>query len=151
MGVNGDDSSSETAVAFSSYLNHLSTGEITAPNSPQLVADYLDSLNGENMNRLSNIENRVNSLESSVNQLPDKISSRMEQWQGRQEERLASEFNKIESYLVSNSCVNGESLPAVNGVNGDSSGAVNGVNGGSAGTVTAANGDSYLTNGPPFM
>ncbi|KAL7535301.1 hypothetical protein ACHAXR_006405 [Thalassiosira sp. AJA248-18] len=117
--TSGDDAAaSKRAMAFSSYLNILSSGEIDAPKSPQSVANYLDSLNA--------IENRVNALESSVNQMPDKISGRMQEWQMRQDERLANEFLKIESYLVNKNdgemSSSSSSSPPVNGappVNGE--------------------------------
>jgi hypothetical protein len=41
------EASSNTAAAFSSYLNGLSNGDIDAPASPEFVADYLESLNGD--------------------------------------------------------------------------------------------------------
>ena len=89
----------ETTVAFSSYLNGLSTGEIDAPGSPKMVAQYLDALNGQDQ-RLSTIESKVNALESSVDRLPSEISGRLEQWQADQDAKLAKEFLKIEGYLV---------------------------------------------------
>mmetsp|Transcript_15881 Transcript_15881/g.28814 ORF Transcript_15881/g.28814 Transcript_15881/m.28814 type:complete len:508 (-) Transcript_15881:432-1955(-) len=113
------DATSETAVAFASYLNELSNGEIDAPASPQLVADYLDSISGDGIQRLSTIENRVNALESSVNRLPDEISGRLVQWQEQQDERLSNEFRKITSFLVNNNNNMGDSSP-VNGSHGSS-------------------------------
>ncbi|KAL9188036.1 hypothetical protein ACHAXT_006414 [Thalassiosira profunda] len=90
----------ETSVAFSSYLNGLSSGEIDAPGSPTMVAQYLDALSGEEFQRLSTIESKVNALESSVDRLPSEISGRLEQWQADQDAKLAKEFLKIEGYLV---------------------------------------------------
>ena len=43
---NLDSAQSKRAMAFSNYLNVLSNGEVNAPASPQLVADYLASLSG---------------------------------------------------------------------------------------------------------
>eukprot|EP00581_Thalassiosira_minuscula_P016961 CAMPEP_0183712918 /NCGR_PEP_ID=MMETSP0737-20130205/7957_1 /TAXON_ID=385413 /ORGANISM="Thalassiosira miniscula, Strain CCMP1093" /LENGTH=459 /DNA_ID=CAMNT_0025941653 /DNA_START=278 /DNA_END=1657 /DNA_ORIENTATION=+ len=115
------DGNSETSVAFTTYLNGLSYGEINAPSSPQAVANYLDAISGE---RISTLENRVNALESSVDQLPDEISGRVAQLQDKQDERLAQEFTKIESYLMNNSMSSNGDSSQVNGANG-----ANGVNG----------------------
>eukprot|EP00571_Detonula_confervacea_P006805 CAMPEP_0172314824 /NCGR_PEP_ID=MMETSP1058-20130122/23354_1 /TAXON_ID=83371 /ORGANISM="Detonula confervacea, Strain CCMP 353" /LENGTH=520 /DNA_ID=CAMNT_0013028771 /DNA_START=76 /DNA_END=1638 /DNA_ORIENTATION=- len=113
---NGGDvysSTGHTAVAFSSYLNGISNGEIDAPASPQLVADYLSSLN--------QVESRMNTLESSVNRIPDEITGRLQEWQEGQDERLAKEFNKIEEYLMKiEDLDNGGDVPSV-----DLNGAVN--------------------------
>jgi hypothetical protein len=114
LSVGGGDASSETVVAFSSYLNGLSTGEIDAPTSPQSVASYLGSLD-DSSRRLSTIESKVDALESSVDRLPDQVSDRLLQWQENQEERLAKEFLKIEEYLVNGNGGNQDSALAVNG------------------------------------
>lgn len=112
-GGNSNDATSDTSVAFSSYLNAISCGNIHAPTSPQLVAKYLSSL-AAGAKRLSTVESRVNDLETSVHQLPDDISGRLEQWQEAQDERLKNEFMKIEEYLMTgkekeeSSFVNGE-------------------------------------------
>lgn len=126
--VNGDVSS-QTAVAFSSYLNGLANGEIRAPASPQLVADYLSSLN--------DVQSRMNSLETSMNRMPDEISGMMQDWQEGQDERLAKEFNKIEEHLMKmdNGCANdpGYDVPSIglNGVVNGISANVASINGGS--------------------
>ncbi|KAL3777516.1 hypothetical protein ACHAW5_001331 [Stephanodiscus triporus] len=82
------------ATAFSSYLDGLSRGEIDAPASPRLVADYLTSLN--------EVRGRMIALESSVGRLPDEISSRLEHWQRERDEQLARELVKIEEFLIKN-------------------------------------------------
>mmetsp|Transcript_15702 Transcript_15702/g.33182 ORF Transcript_15702/g.33182 Transcript_15702/m.33182 type:complete len:529 (+) Transcript_15702:99-1685(+) len=115
----GHNVNSETAMAFSSYLNILSKGEVDAPASPQLVSDYLNSISRDGIERLNTIENRMDDLESSVNQLPDAISGRLEQWQGEQDERLSNELSKIESFLVTANKSEYPSSAPVNGVNGD--------------------------------
>lgn len=85
-------SSEARPVAFSSYIDVLSSGEIDPPHSPQLVADYLASLNM--------VESRITALETSVNRLPDEISNRLEIWQREQEDQLEIEITKIKEYLV---------------------------------------------------
>jgi hypothetical protein len=80
--------------AFSSYLDGLSRGEIDAPASPRLVADYLASLN--------EVRVRMIALESSVGRLPDEISGRLEHWQRERDGQLAREFVKIEEFLIKN-------------------------------------------------
>jgi hypothetical protein len=82
------------SVAFSSYLDGLSRGEIDAPASPRVVADYLASLN--------EVRERMIALESSVGRLPDEISGRLEHWQRERDEQLAREFVKIEELLIKN-------------------------------------------------
>ena len=79
-------------VAFSSYIDVLSRGEINPPRSPQLVADYLASLN--------KVENRITALETSVNSLPDEISNRLENWQRERDNQLEIEITRIKEYLV---------------------------------------------------
>ncbi|KAL3807758.1 hypothetical protein ACHAXA_003387 [Cyclostephanos tholiformis] len=81
-------------VAFASYLDGLSRGEIDAPSSTRVVAEYLSSLN--------EVRGRMVALESSVGRLPDEISSRLENWQRERDEQLAREFVKIEELLIKN-------------------------------------------------
>jgi len=111
----GGPTSSKTAEAFSSYLNVLSNGEVDAPASPKLVAEYLDSIGSEGVRRLSTIEDRVNELESSVDRLPEEISGRLVQWQEEQDERLTREFDKIQSFLMNANKEENELSPPVNG------------------------------------
>ena len=80
--------------AFSSYLDGLSRGEIDAPASPRLVADYLASLN--------EVRGRMIALESSVGRLPDEISGRLEHWQRERDGQLVRELVKIEEFLIKN-------------------------------------------------
>lgn len=138
--TNGGDtysSTDHTAVAFSSYLNGISNGEIDAPASPRVVADYLSSLN-QVEGRMDTLETSVNTLESSVNRMPGEITGRLQDWQEGQDERLAKEFIKIEEYLMKiEDLDNGGDVPSV-----DMNGAVNGA----APTVDMAGGyDSSVT------
>ena len=91
-------------VAFSSYIDVLSRGEIDPPHSPQLVADYLASLN--------KVKNRITALETSVNSLPDEISIRLENWQREREDQLEIEITKIKEYLIENNSFD-EEVPSV--------------------------------------
>jgi len=91
---NLDIAQSKRAMAFSNYLNVLSNGEVNAPASPQLVADYLASLSG--------VQDRMNALEQTVNRMPDEITGRLESWQEAQDEKLAKEINKIDEFLIKN-------------------------------------------------
>jgi hypothetical protein len=91
-------------VAFSSYIDVLSRGEIDPPHSPQLVADYLASLN--------KVKNRITALETSVNSLPDEISIRLENWQREREDQLEIEITKIKEYLIENNSID-EEVPSV--------------------------------------
>ena len=90
------EASSNTAAAFSSYLNGLSNGEIDAPASPEFVADYLESLNGD--------QNGIMSSDSNSEQFQGDMS------------RL------IETYLISNDAygeeenVSGKKYEPANGV-----------------------------------
>lgn len=91
---NLDNSQSKRAMAFSNYLNVLSNGEVNAPASPQLVADYLASLSG--------VQDRMNALEETVNKMPVEITGRLESWQEAQDAKLAKEINKIDEFLIKN-------------------------------------------------
>lgn len=91
---NLDSAQSKRALAFSNYLNVLSNGEVNAPASPQLVADYLASLSG--------VQDRMNALEQTVNKIPDEITGRLESWQEAQDAKLATELNKIDEFLIKN-------------------------------------------------
>ena len=106
---NMDSAESKRSMAFSSYLNILSNGQVNAPSSSQLVADYLSSL--------SDMQGRMNALEQSVNNMPDEISGRLQSWQEGQDEKLAREFLKIEEFLMkneNNNAINGDSnVPSV--------------------------------------
>ena len=91
---NLDSAQSKRAMAFSNYLNVLSNGEVNAPASPQLVADYLASLSG--------VQDRINALEQTVNRMPDEITGRLESWQEAQDAKLTTELNKIDEFLIKN-------------------------------------------------
>ena len=92
LSSSSSSSSEARPVAFSSYIDVLSRGEINPPHSPQLVADYLASLN--------KVENRITALETSVNSLPDEISNRLENWQRERDNQLEIEITRIKEYLV---------------------------------------------------
>ena len=106
---NMDSAESKRSMAFSSYLNILSNGQVNAPSSSQLVADYLSSL--------SDMQGRMNALEQSMHKMPDEISGRLQSWQEGQDEKLAREFLKIEEFLMkneNNNAINGGSnVPSV--------------------------------------
>lgn len=86
------DSSEARPVAFSSYIDVLSRGEVDPPHSPQLVADYLASLN--------KVESRITALETSVNRLADEISDRLDNWQHERDDQLEIEITKIKENLI---------------------------------------------------
>ena len=92
LSSSSSSSSEARPVAFSSYIDVLSRGEINPPHSRQLVADYLASLN--------KVENRITALETSVNSLPDEISNRLENWQRERDDQLEIEITRIKEYLV---------------------------------------------------
>ena len=99
---------SKRTIAFSSYLNILSDGETRAPQSPQMVSDYLSSL--------VNVQGRIEELEKTVNNMPDEITGRMQSWQLERDEKLTHEFLKIEEYLMKNQASNvntNESVPSI--------------------------------------
>jgi hypothetical protein len=74
-----------TGVAFSSYLQGLSEGSISAPSSAESVAEYLNTLASIDRGRLSRLETRVDQLESSM------------------DDKVARELNKIATILVEQS------------------------------------------------
>ena len=99
---------SKRAIAFSSYLNILSDGATRAPQSPQMVSDYLSSL--------VNVQGRIEELEKTVNNMPDEITGRMQSWQLERDEKLTHEYLKIEEYLMKNQASNvntNESVPSI--------------------------------------
>jgi hypothetical protein len=98
-------SDAPVSVAFASYLDGLSRGEIDAPASPRLVAEYLTSLN--------DVQGRMVALESSVGRLPDEISSRLEHLQRERDEQLAMEFVKIQEILIKNASGPEDHVPSV--------------------------------------
>ena len=99
---------SKRTIAFSSYLNILSDGETRAPQSPQMVSDYLSSL--------VNVQGRIEELEKTIYNMPDEITGRMQSWQLERDEKLTHEFLKIEEYLMKNQASNvntNESVPSI--------------------------------------
>ena len=98
-GGEGTSSDAPVAVAFASYLDGLSRGEIDAPSSPRVVAEYLSSLN--------DVRGRMDALETSVGRLPDEISSRLEHLQRERDEQLAMEFVKIRQFLIESGASSG--------------------------------------------
>ena len=88
-----------TGVAFSSYLQGLSEGSISAPSSAESVAEYLNTLTSTDSERLTRLESRVDQLESSM------------------DDKVARELNKIATILVEECCQgrNVRDDPEVNG------------------------------------
>ena len=112
-GINGNSpghgGSTNTATAFYSYLNELSSGNLPAPSSAASVASYLDALDLKGSDsldgyqravRLSAIETKINRLEERVEMLPSEIVSKMQDWQQGQDLRLSDEIRKIRAFLI---------------------------------------------------
>lgn len=112
-GINGNsrvyDGCTNTAAAFYSYLNEVSSGNLPAPMSAASVASYLDSIdvNGSEVLdsyqravRLSAIEAKMKQLEESMDMLPIEISGKMQEWQQGHDDRLYEEIRKIRTFLI---------------------------------------------------
>jgi len=114
--------SQATGVAFSSYLQGLSEGSVSAPPSPAAsVAAYLDSLALGDNERISKLEVRMDKMQSDMN------------------DNVARELNKIGTFLIEQRDCDGN-------INGS---VVNNANGSQSQTVSNYGSGSVQSNRQP--